>query len=123
MIEQLQGTQEWQQLTNDEKAMILNFDDKQMSELALFFTQEEVQVVALNSTTPRMAMTDREVIGCALTALGIKEAYDIYQTTKQFNKIMSTGNSIRLLKKIGGRFLGWVGLAWAVIEFVDCITD
>lgn len=123
MIKQLNNTYEWQQLTQDEKTMILNFDDKQMSELALFFTQEENIALEGSSTVARKVDTQSEIIGCALTALGLKEAYDIYQTTREFNKIMSTGNSIKLLKKIGSRFLGWVGLAWAVIEFIDCITD
>lgn len=125
MIQQLAGTYEWQLLTDEEKTIIMNFDDQQMSELALFFTQQPTIVTEAVSTIPRKVDWDN-VFKCASSALGISEAYNIYQNTmllmsKEGMEMMAAKSAVQLLKTIGRRYLGWIGLAYAVVTFVDCV--
>lgn len=116
MIQQLSETLEWQQLTEEEKNEILDFDDQQMAELSLIFTQP---VVA------RMSADD--IFKCAASALGISEAVNIYRNTVimmsgEFSATIATKSALQLLKTVGRRYLGWVGLGYAVILFVDCVS-
>lgn len=119
MIQQLAGTYEWQVLTEEEKNVILNFDDKQMSELALLFTQQPNIAIDGVSTLPRRAASDDRILSCASAALGIEEAYAIFENTRA---LMTAKGAVRILKLVGRRYLGWVGVALAVVSFVDCVS-
>ena len=119
MIHQLVSTYEWQLLTEEEKNIILNFDDKQMSELALIFTGQPDIVIEGLATFPRRADIDDKILSCASAALGIEEAYAIFENTRA---LMSAKGAVRILKLVGRRYLGWVGVALTVGYFVDCVS-
>ena len=64
--------------------------------------------------------TRAPVVDCLLDAFGVSDIVN------QINDILD-GNgsitvSIQIIKKIGRRYLGWIGLAVAVYEFGDCMN-
>lgn len=117
MVQQLVNTHEWQQLSQEDKDIILNFDDQQKAQLALFFSEVPI-ITEAEATIPRTTTFESKILHCAAAALGIREAIDIFENTRA---LMSAKNATRILKLVGKRYLGWVGLAYAVVEFVHCI--
>lgn len=118
MLNQVINTPEWNNLTQEEKSMILNFDDKQMAELSLAFTTEPIHVDALSSTQPRKAIDI--VRNCVSFALGIQGIKTLISET---SALVSVNTAIGILKIIGKRYLSYVGIAWMVWDFADCVTS
>lgn len=60
-----------------------------------------------------------ELYDCVKTALGIEALYELWHvralSTYAGKKLM-----IQAIGKVATRYLGWVGAAWAVADFVDC---
>ena len=119
MILQLSGTHEWQLLTEEEKTILMNYDDKQMAELALFFTEPPTITTEYISTIHRSTIEENKILDCVSAVLGLEEAYSIFQNTRS---LMTARGAVKILKLVGRRYLGWAGLALAVVSFVDCVS-
>jgi len=98
-------------------------------------------VEELDSEDPRIAMlglallsakTNKEVAvnlsGLFVSSLYAQDAYDcalravgIEAVVELFNGQVTSAIAKRAIRKIASRALGWVGAAWAVYEFGDCM--
>ena len=58
-------------------------------------------------------------VSCLASALGISAINDIISGTIALTTV-ETG--LQLLKVMGKRYLGYIGLAIAVYEFVECVS-
>lgn len=114
-------TPEWNSLSEEDRNAILNYDDQQFSQLALVFTED---VTAISSISE--GRIDPRIRTCVSSALGITALYSLYQNTMALGAFsiagasMTTGEAIYLVGLIGKRYLGWIGVAWMVMDFVDC---
>lgn len=115
------GTPEWNALSAEDKFAIINYDDKQYAQLALVFTED---VDSLSSIV--VGRLDPRIRTCVSTALGLGALYSLYQNTMALGAFsvagatMTTAEAISLVGLIGKRYLGWIGVAWMVMDFVDC---
>ena len=111
----LKSSQEWNGLTNKEKETLVNFSDVQLAELSLIFIELQ------NNITLREEDDWTEVRSCLSGALGLGELY--YLLVQNPRALATARGSLSLLKHIGGRYLGYIGLGLAIYDFVDCISN
>jgi hypothetical protein len=111
----LKSSQEWNSLTNKEKETLTNFSDVQLAELSLIFIELQ------NNITLREEDDWTEVRSCLSGALGLGELY--YLLVQNPRALATARGTLSLLKHIGGRYLGYIGLGLAIYDFVDCISN
>jgi hypothetical protein len=111
----LKSTQEWNSLTNKEKETLINFSDVQLAELSLIFIELQ------NNITLREEDDWTEVRSCLSGALGLGELY--YLLVQNPRALATARGTLSLLKHIGGRYLGYIGLGLAIYDFVDCVSN
>ena len=111
----LKSSQEWNGLTNKEKETLINFSDVQLAELSLIFIELR------NNITLREEDDWTEVRSCLSGALGLGELY--YLLVQNPRALATARGTLSLLKHIGGRYLGYIGLGLAIYDFVDCISN
>lgn len=111
----LKSSQEWNGLTNKEKETLINFSDVQLAELSLIFIELQ------NNITLREEDDWTEVRSCLSGALGLGELY--YLLVQNPRALATARGTLSLLKHIGGRYLGYIGLGLAIFDFADCISN
>jgi hypothetical protein len=111
----LKSTQEWNSLTNKEKETLINFSDVQLAELSIIFIELQ------NNITFREEDDWTEVRSCLSGALGLGELY--YLLVQNPRALATARGTLSLLKHIGGRYLGYIGLGLAIYDFVDCVSN
>lgn len=114
LLIKLINSSEWKMLSNQEKEILLNFDDIQLAELSLIYfdLQEKINL--------REDDTWTTVRSCLSGALGLGDLY--YLLIENPRSLATARGTISLLKHIGGRYLGYIGLGLAIIDFADCIS-
>ena len=115
LLSNLKSSQEWNSLTNKEKETLTNFSDVQLAELSLIFIELQ------NNITLREEDDWTEVRSCLSGALGLGELY--YLLVQNPRALATARGTLSLLKHIGGRYLGYIGLGLAIYDFVDCISN
>lgn len=113
LIGQVINSSEWSNLTSQEQSYILNFSPQQKAMLEVLF-QAASKDFSSSSETPRW-------VHCGVSALGFESAYGIF--VKAFRVGMSASTALQVLRFVGLRYLGYVALAIAVYEFVECISN
>lgn len=108
ILEQLTNSREWYSLPEEDKTTIRNFSDGQLIQLALIFTSDNDPTVS--------SMSFRACVGVALGLNGIKDVINL-------SGLYSAKTAVQLLKTIGKRYLGYVGIVWMVWDFTDCISS
>lgn len=107
------------QLTDDEINQLSNINDQHLVELSLIMS-----FVFSENVNDEQVMKNFEgwdvdrAIGCIGVALGINEIAGLISNTSQLTTIHGT---TQLLKTIGRRYLGWVGVAVGVYSFGRCL--
>ncbi|QNN41188.1 hypothetical protein [Pedobacter roseus] len=110
LVDQVVGTQEWNTLTYEEKAYILNFTPQQKAMLAVLYD-------AANNS----AGGDPRWVSCAAAALGFNTAYGLFVSA--FKVGMSAETAIAALRFVGLKYLGYIGLAYAIYQFIECVRS
>lgn len=118
MISQIKKTDEWNNLSEIEKSEILNLSDTQKAQISLCFISFPSQSNSSMQKVAPIQKTNRAV-SCLASALGISAINDIISGTIALTTV-ETG--LQLLKVMGKRYLGYIGLAIAVYEFVECVS-
>lgn len=59
----------------------------------------------------------KDIRACLATAVGIIGIYDLIQNTKALGSVTST---VKALKLIGRRYLGWIGVGLMIYDFLEC---
>lgn len=120
LLSKLQNTDEYFQLSNEDKNIINNLSDFQKAELSLLFSMASLNennndggIMQLYSSN-----TGQVIFDCLGAALGITDIIAIVEGYRGLN----TRDVVRILRKTGTRYLGYVGLALAIIDFVDCMS-
>ena len=113
MIAFLQEDIEFQNLSTLEKEALLHLDDTQLAELSFVYSQ----TYELNER--RMSM-DPRIRNCVSTAIGIGAIRDLILNSAALGTV---GTTVGAIKLIGRRYLGWIGVAWMVMDFVDCMDS
>jgi hypothetical protein len=108
MINFLKETGDFNNLSPTEQNEFLNLDKEQLAELS--FTISSSYSVQM----------DPRIRNCVSTAIGIGAIRDLVANTAALGTVETTMAAIRL---IGRRYIGWIGVAWMVMDFVDCINS
>ncbi|MFF5383546.1 hypothetical protein [Pedobacter suwonensis] len=58
---------------------------------------------------------------CALAALGFNQAYTLFSSA--FTTGMTATTALQALKFVGVKYLGYIALAVAVYEFIECVNS
>jgi hypothetical protein len=103
----ISNSTEWQQLPESQQLEIINLSDEQLADLALTYG-------AVTYGSVGDAIKD-----CVSTALGIR---GIQHLAKSLVTGPSVSTAIGILKWIGGRYLSYIGVAWMIWDFVDCMS-
>lgn len=115
------------QLTPTEVSEIENMTEDQLAELSFTFQ------TIYNSAVTTQSVSQQDIIDCLMVATGIDDFKDFvrdlfgsngaklyYQGTKM---LITAKNARQLLVGFAKRTAGWVGVAWMVYEFGDCISS
>ena len=115
LLSNLKSSQEWNSLTYKEKETLINFSDVQLAELSLIF-------IELQNNIP-LKENDNwiHIRSCLSGALGLGELY--YLLIQNPRALATARGTLSLLKHIGGRYLGYIGLGLAIFDFADCISN
>lgn len=119
IISKVQSSPEWLLLSDFERTAILNITDDQAGELSLIYSTVDlnewqdmpIEVVRVSLDT---------IIGCLSAALGFRDLY--YLVVENPRALLNATGAVKILKHVGLRYLGYIGLAIAVYEFVDCVS-
>lgn len=115
LLSNLKSSQEWNSLTYKEKETIINFSDVQLAELSLIF-------IELQNNIPLKENDNwTHIRSCLSGALGLGELY--YLLIQNPRALATARGTLSLLKHIGGRYLGYIGLGLAIFDFADCISN
>ncbi len=114
IIQKLISSPNWIMLTANEKEIITNFSDVQFAELSIVFSKFQENI------TLKEDDTWSAVRSCLSGALGAGDLY--YLLIENPRSLITARGSLSLLKHIGGRYLGYIGLGLAIIDFADCIS-
>lgn len=124
LIQKLATTLEWNQLTLEERNSIMNFDDQQMAELSLIYTEMGANTsmsISKSNTVPRR-LTQGEALLCVADAIGISQFKSFIEANSLslMGALATRAGAIEILKIVGKRYLGWFGLAMAIYDFTNC---
>lgn len=115
LLSNLKSSQEWNSLTYKEKETIINFSDVQLAELSLIF-------IELQNNIPLKENDNwTHIRSCLSGVLGLGELY--YLLIQNPRALATARGTLSLLKHIGGRYLGYIGLGLAIFDFADCISN
>lgn len=119
IISKVQATTEWQLLTDYERSAILNITDDQAGELSLIYSTVDLNEWQSDPLDP-MRIDLGTIRSCLSGALGLGDLY--YLVVENPRALLSANGALKILKHVGLRYLGYVGLALAVWDFVDCVS-
>lgn len=108
MINYLEESGEFDNLTPAEQAELLNLNEKQLAELSFAMS---------TAYAPQMMRMDPRIRACLSAAVGITAIYDLISNTAALGTVETTIGALRL---IGRRYLGWIGVGLMVMDFADC---
>lgn len=114
LIDMIKSSPEWSNLSTKERESLINFNSVQLAELSLVFFELQ------NNITLKEDDTWTTVRSCLGAALGLGDLY--YLLIENPSALATARGSIALLKHIGGRYLGYIGLGLAILDFADCIS-
>lgn len=100
------------EFTNTDIEMIENLEEDQLATLGFIVAELEFE----NEESILEAVSSSSVKDCIAVALGISTIKNI-----GINGLISAKTGMQIVWQIGKRYLGYVGLAWAIWDFVDCV--
>ncbi len=119
ILSKVTSSPDWLMLPFEEKNAILNLSDDQLGELSLIYS-----TVNLNEWESQPIEALRMDLGtirsCLSGALGLGDLY--YLIVENPRALLNASGAVKILKHVGLRYLGWVGLGLAVWDFVDCVS-
>lgn len=115
------------QLTSTEVSEIENMTEDQLAELSFTFQ------TIYNSAVTTQSVRQEDIIDCLMVATGIDDIVDIAKAlfgssypamyVQGTRMLITAKNARQLLRAFGVRTVGWVGVAYMVYEFGDCIKS
>ncbi len=109
MVNFISETNEFEQMSKEEKYEILNFDDAELAALS-FLMSYEYQTVSVDGGRIR---------ACLSAALGIAGMKSLFTNTMALGTVETAMGALRI---IGKRYLGYIGVALMIYDFADCVN-
>lgn len=107
-------------LTDEEHLILINPRDEDLAIIGFILN------LANTHGYETHGWTQDEILDCLAVAVGIKGIYDLVVNTKSlaaFGEVVTAKQAVRLLGKIGSRYLGWIGVALMVRDFANCMSN
>lgn len=114
-------------LTPEETKSVENMTEGQLTEMAFAFN------TFYNNASSTQSVSSNDIVDCLMHATGITDVADLiregfgitgfknyYTGTKM---LISARSAKQFLKAFAKRTAGWVGVAWMVYDFGDCISS
>lgn len=124
--QQLLGNKEEIALTSLETSLIENMTDDQLAELSFTFNS------IYNNAITIQDVKGNKVIDCLLLATGIQDISDVFKdglgigcVSNYYNgtkALMTVKGARKLITAFARRTCGWIGVAWMIYDFGDCIN-
>ncbi|NPA43570.1 MAG: hypothetical protein GXO27_06060 [Chlorobi bacterium] len=110
-------------LTQEEREAIQNMTEDQLGLLGFVYSVSHICNEISNNNdenrTSYRAIDKNTILNCLSAALGISDIIAIVENTAA---LATVDGAIAVLKLIGKRYLGYLGLAVAVVSFVECVS-
>jgi hypothetical protein len=90
-------------------------------------TKTEEQLMLLSTLYATQSVTNinnlqqpigQRIRACVSTALGLSAIANLVSNT---SALMTVRGTIAILKTVGSRYLSWIGVAWMIMDFTDCL--
>jgi len=120
IISKITSSEDWLLLTATEKNAILYMTNDQLGELALIYSTVNLAEWQTEPAQEELRIDLGTVRSCLSGALGLGDLY--YLVVENPKALLSARGAIKILKHVGLRYLGVIGLGLAVWDFVDCIS-
>lgn len=109
----------------------MKFSDEQYAEIGFLFAvlnhiddfEKNRKLVYTSNSNQRLQVDIHGIMTCLGAALGLEALYEIYSSTLSLGataEVLTAKQAVKLLTKLGSRYLGYLGLAIAIYEFVEC---
>lgn len=124
------------ELTTEEYEALKGLDDSQLAQLSmqlsLVYAPENFKQIS------GLQITTNHFIDCLLRATGIQDIRDIIGTLQGIatggggsaycvwagtNILINAKTAFKLFQGVAVRYLGWIGLGFAISDFADCIKN
>lgn len=117
LVSQLMNSYEWSYLSEEDKSTILNFNsESQFTDLALIYATTEFDT----NLNLEVVKIDVNVIkDCVSMTIGIDAISSLIKNTAALKTV---SGAIQILKIVGKRYLSYIGIAWMIWDFTDCIS-
>ncbi|WP_460518474.1 hypothetical protein [Cyclobacterium sediminis] len=106
LINKLDRNGDLNKMSTEEIRAIKDFSDQQLAELSF----------AINYSNYNFSI-DPRIRSCLNTAIGITGMYDLMRNTRALGSVQTTVKALRL---VGRRALGWIGVGLMILDFTDC---
>jgi hypothetical protein len=103
----IESSNEWQSMSLIERNEITQMSDEQLADLSLLYS-------GLQTNSISDAIKD-----CVSTALGISGLGNL---AKSMFTAPTVSSAIGILKWVGKRYLSYIGVAWMIWDFTDCMS-
>lgn len=118
LLVHVKNSSEWSLLTDNEKLRIEFLTDYQYAEISLIYSIALVEESVNHIQVLTSASTIKD---CISAALGLGELY--YLVVENPKGLLNAKGATKILKHVGLRYLGYIGLALALWHFVNCYTE
>lgn len=109
----------------------MKFRDEQYAEIGFLFAvlnnvdefEKNRKLASTSNSNHRLKTDIHDVMTCLGAALGLQLVEELYLNTLSIGataEVLTAKQAVKLLTKLGSRYLGYLGLAYAVYEFVEC---
>lgn len=132
------STSDWNALTSSDRSIILNFTDPQYTMLAMYYeavvnktlppnyysssgSPASIEVSKKSKKGVELYLTPSEdhFLDCVSVAFGISEI-NAAINIGSLNAAAASKSTVRILKAVGRRYIGWLGVALMVRDFYNC---
>ncbi|TAD82942.1 MAG: hypothetical protein EAY75_15680 [Bacteroidetes bacterium] len=106
LIFNVSNSAEWLLLEPALKDSLVQLTDQDYALLSVLFSEAEIN----------LGGAIKDCVGVALGISGIKGIL------KGLTTAPTVSGAIALLKTMGKRYLNWIGVAWMILDFIDCMS-
>lgn len=109
-------------ISADELQLLLNMDDSQLAELAYY-------IVTVADIDPELyddgmkKYTGQQLLDCLSTAIGLEAVTGLWGYIDGTATLVSASSAWTIGRALIGRTLGWVGVAYAIYSYVECLNN
>lgn len=117
-------------VTDEEIERLKNMDDAQLAELA-YYNNVMVRLQETTGTIPNDCESNQayyakyskqDILDCLTFAIGLDTASYLYGYISETAALISAKTAIKIGLAVVGRTLGWVGVAYSMYQFGDCLS-